>query len=265
MMHIRHIAIVGGGSSGWMTAALLTLLPDCSITLIEASDIPIIGVGESTNGLPNIFTGSPRLTRRGSREPPTPRSSWRFDSTVSTARTVCLPIGSAGRLMTTNCSDRARRRTIRPIRSSRATTESQPPPNTGTPTNWTRACTESTSSASTSSAAPSYGTFVDKVVAVERAEDGEIGRIVTAASGNIEADLYVDCSGFRSLPLDNTLQEPFQSARRCLPNDRAIAARVPYVNRETELRLIHELRRSVGRLVLGDSSLEPSGDRLCVL
>ena len=47
---VRRILIVGGGSSGWMTAALLRKrLPQPEITLVEASDIPIIGVGESTN------------------------------------------------------------------------------------------------------------------------------------------------------------------------------------------------------------------------
>jgi tryptophan halogenase len=45
-----NILIVGGGSSGWMTAALLgKTLPHAEISLIESSDVPIIGVGESTN------------------------------------------------------------------------------------------------------------------------------------------------------------------------------------------------------------------------
>ena len=48
------IVIVGGGTAGWLTAALLSQqLPATSpkkieITLIEASDIPTIGVGEAT-------------------------------------------------------------------------------------------------------------------------------------------------------------------------------------------------------------------------
>ena len=46
---VKKIVIVGGGSSGWMTAAhLITQLSGIQVTLIESSDIPVIGVGEST-------------------------------------------------------------------------------------------------------------------------------------------------------------------------------------------------------------------------
>ena len=51
---IKHIVIVGGGTAGWITAGLLAARhPDrsaagLSITLIESPDIPSIGVGEGT-------------------------------------------------------------------------------------------------------------------------------------------------------------------------------------------------------------------------
>jgi len=51
MIKIEKVVIVGGGSSGWMTASsLLKHFPDIDLTLIESSDIPTIGVGESTIG-----------------------------------------------------------------------------------------------------------------------------------------------------------------------------------------------------------------------
>jgi len=51
---VRDIVIIGGGTAGWITAGLLAARhPDrsshgISITLIESPDIPIIGVGEGT-------------------------------------------------------------------------------------------------------------------------------------------------------------------------------------------------------------------------
>ncbi len=50
----QHIVIVGGGTSGWLSAAFLSknlpssIVQDIKISLIEASDIPTIGVGEAT-------------------------------------------------------------------------------------------------------------------------------------------------------------------------------------------------------------------------
>lgn len=46
---INHICIVGGGSSGWITAAYaLAQLPWAKITLVESPNIPTVGVGEAT-------------------------------------------------------------------------------------------------------------------------------------------------------------------------------------------------------------------------
>jgi tryptophan halogenase len=51
---IKKIVIVGGGSAGWMTAStLIARLPGRDITLIESPNIPTIGVGESTLGFIN--------------------------------------------------------------------------------------------------------------------------------------------------------------------------------------------------------------------
>ncbi len=51
-MSIKKIAIVGGGTAGWLAAnhlgKALVNNPDISITLIESPDIPPIGVGEGT-------------------------------------------------------------------------------------------------------------------------------------------------------------------------------------------------------------------------
>ena len=57
MKKINKITIIGGGSAGWMTAAaLINRFPDKDITLIEAKNIPTIGVGESTVQIFRVFT-----------------------------------------------------------------------------------------------------------------------------------------------------------------------------------------------------------------
>lgn len=50
MKHLKRILIAGGGSAGWMTAALLSRLFQglYDVTLVESEEIGIIGVGEAT-------------------------------------------------------------------------------------------------------------------------------------------------------------------------------------------------------------------------
>lgn len=58
------LLIVGGGSAGWMTAAQFAQNKNFDITLIESDKIPIIGVGESTWPSINDFINHVGLTEQ---------------------------------------------------------------------------------------------------------------------------------------------------------------------------------------------------------
>lgn len=54
-------------------------------------------------------------------------------------------------------------------------------------------------------------------------ESGDIQAVVLASGERIAGDLFVDCSGFASLLIGKTLDEPFQDWSKWLPCDRAVA------------------------------------------
>jgi len=68
---------------------------------------------------------------------------------------------------------------------------------------------------------------VDDVAEVALREDGGIDHLVTRENGVVQGDLYVDCTGFRGLLINQTLREPFLSFSGSLLCDRAIAMQVP--------------------------------------
>jgi tryptophan halogenase len=70
------------------------------------------------------------------------------------------------------------------------------------------------------------------VIAVNSAENGDIASISTDSSGDIEGDLFIDCSGSRALLLGEHYNVPLRSKKQFLFNDTALAVQVPYANPE---------------------------------
>lgn len=68
---------------------------------------------------------------------------------------------------------------------------------------------------------------VDDVAEVRLREDGSIDHLVTRENGAIQGDLYVDCTGFRGLLINQMLGEPFLSFSESLLCDSAVAMQVP--------------------------------------
>lgn len=70
--------------------------------------------------------------------------------------------------------------------------------------------------------------IVDEVVGVNQRDDGFITSLSTKNSKDVVGDLFVDCSGLRSLLLGEALKVPFRDRSDTLFIDRAIAMQVPY-------------------------------------
>jgi tryptophan halogenase len=73
------------------------------------------------------------------------------------------------------------------------------------------------------------------VTGVEAGQEG-ISHLTLSNSEEVKADLYIDCTGFKSLLLAQTLKEPFISYKDILQNDFAWATKIPYINKEHELQ-----------------------------
>ncbi|MGI9062572.1 MAG: tryptophan halogenase family protein [Pseudonocardiaceae bacterium] len=68
---------------------------------------------------------------------------------------------------------------------------------------------------------------IDDVVDVAQDERGWLTHVTTGEHGDLTGDLFVDCTGFRGMLINKTLDEPFESFQEVLPNNRAVALRVP--------------------------------------
>ncbi|WP_111642196.1 tryptophan halogenase family protein [Marinimicrobium alkaliphilum] len=67
----------------------------------------------------------------------------------------------------------------------------------------------------------------DRIVQVQRNDSGDIGALHLESGQVISGDLFVDCTGFASLLMQQTLQVPFKSFKENLFNDRAVVMRTP--------------------------------------
>ncbi|MBO9623585.1 MAG: tryptophan 7-halogenase [Sphingomonas sp.] len=249
----REVLIVGGGTAGWLTAAYLSRVFEgrIAVTLLEAPDIGVIGVGEGA--FPTIrstlqFLGidETRFVRTASA---TFKQGIRFNDWLHApgpdgARHHYLhpfepPFYTDGASLVPYwlLQDEASRppfaeaMTIQNrVAEARRAPKRPGEGDYGGPLNYAYHFDAARLAEVIGARAVELGVrhLQGQLTGVELGEDGEIARVHTSGHGTLAADLYVDCSGFRAELIGKALGVPFRSVKHQLFTDRAIACKIPY-------------------------------------
>lgn len=250
----KKVVIVGGGTAGWLTAAVLAaeFTTGVEITLVESPDVSPIGVGEGT--WPTMRS---TLKRIGVRETEFLRqcsASFKQGSKfVGWRNGACddfyyhpftLPSSFADidyhRLWLEGAEPAFDK--VAGIQSRLC--ERAKAPKTITVPEYAGALnygyhldagkfSELLQSHCTSRLSVKH--IVDHVDRVNLADSGDIESVVTRENGAITGDLFVDCSGSKSLLLGEALGIGFVSCGHYSVNDRALAVQVSYPNADAEV------------------------------
>lgn len=76
---------------------------------------------------------------------------------------------------------------------------------------------------------------LDHVTDIKNKENGDIEAVLTANNGEIKGELFIDCTGFKSLLLGENQNVAFKSCKDVLFADKALAVHVPYTNNESRI------------------------------
>jgi tryptophan halogenase len=263
-MKVKTVTIVGGGSSGWMTAAALAkLCPHLDVTLVESPRIGTVGVGESTLGHINKF-----LNILGLKDEDwmpacnaTYKNSIRFTNFRENDGSYFEYPFSAGMDFTDKPSGVQ-------AWSELATMY----PEEFTPETFAQFyCTGNTFLAEYNKQtrdpkgilrnydfrwdtayhmdAQLFGQYLKDTIAIpggvkhiqgdvhshKKDTQGNITHMMMLDGTVLTADLWIDCTGFKSFILEQWMGSQFVPFEKQLANDKAWACRIPYEDREKEM------------------------------
>jgi len=247
----KDIVIVGGGAAGWITAGLIAARSraagrtDVSVKVIEAPDIPIIGVGEGTwptmratlraMGIKeqDFITSCHASFKQGSKF-----CGWRQNTPDDFYyHPFDLPEGSEDYDIAAYWLAAGEDTFSRTVCPQEHLCERHFAPKTLTSpgyagfTNYGYHLDAGAFSLFLRDHATSKLGVVhiaDKVLGVVAAKDGDIGAVETQGSGRIEGDLFIDCTGFRALLLSGHYGVGLTAKSDILFADTALAVQVPY-------------------------------------
>jgi tryptophan 7-halogenase len=249
---IRHVVILGGGSAGWLTAGVLAAdhrsatAAGLKVTLLESPDVGPIGVGEGT-----WPTMRDTLRRIGVTETDFIREcdasfkqGSRFNQWVTGAsgdyyyHPFVLPHGYTDTNLVAGWQQRHAGVPFADLVSFQPhlCTHGKAPKQFATPeyaavANYAyhldagkfglflrKWCTEQLG----------VHLILDHMTGVNNHENGDIKSLQTREHGELQADLFIDCSGMQSLLLGKHYATPFLSRKHVLFNDTALAVQVSY-------------------------------------
>ena len=246
--HIKSITVVGGGSAGWMAAAALAtyLGRRATIRLVESEEIGIVGVGEASVPHIRLFNGQwlgideAEFVKRthGTIKLGIQFNDWGRigDSYIHGFGTIGRAVGplpfhqfwlklrQAGRAAPIG---EYSPQTVMAPQGKFAPRDRNAPPNSPLAdiayayhfdaTRYARFLRE---------LAEQRGVqrIEGKIVGVnQRAADGFIESVTLASGQVVEGELFIDCSGFRGLLIEETLKTGYVDWTHWLPCDRAMA------------------------------------------
>ena len=251
-MNTDKIIIVGGGSAGWMTAStLIKAFPEKDITVIESPKVATVGVGESTLARIRLWTKFLEIDEKDflKQTDGIYKQSIKFTDFYEKGEAFHYPFGYAN--VDDNVADTNDwwfKKELFPTTPNSDYADCMFP--------VMALVNESKMTDSfydhdirTDSAfhfdATKFGLWLrdnyclprgvkhiqEDITDIETDEDG-----IKSLNGKHKADLFVDCTGFKSMLLGETLNEPFESLEDKLPNNSAWATRIPYTDKEEQLK-----------------------------